>query len=321
MAYGTCSECGKTVAISRTSAPPERRRCRDCQRRNPRISRPRFVPQELTCPTCGVVFTQKRSQQKYCCIEHRPFRDGDPRSPGRVAASRRRRLRIAATFDGVTDAEIFERDRWMCWLCRKRIGKSFRYPHPRSASIDHVLPLSRGGDDTALNKRAAHLFCNMSRHDGRPGEQMPLPFGLEGGELVPRPRTPRPRKPKPCLTCGEPGFGICELHVEIFYCRYCKRSSPRSGGRQVCEAPECQKLLRYEFHDRKISEGRPHQRGLAAQAMRERGMSWDAIADLLGYPKAGYAAAAAARATGKRSDRRKLPYVRLPRVARAEAQA
>lgn len=193
--HGNCSECGKTIAVTRTSAPPERRRCRECQRSGPsyrpRQRVPAFVPQTLTCPTCGEAFTQHRSQQKYCCIEHRPPQPGT-RTAGRVAASRRRRLRVATTWDGVTDAEIFERDRWMCGICRKRIGKKFRYPHPRSASIDHLLPLSLGGDDTALNKRAAHLGCNVSRNAGRPDEQMPLPFAVEdGGLLEDRRRTVR----------------------------------------------------------------------------------------------------------------------------------
>lgn len=171
--HGACSECGKTIQVSNTSAAPERRRCRDCQRANPRPRFAALVPQSLNCPTCGTSFTQRRAGQKYCCVEHRPPRPGT-RTAGRVAASRRRRLRVATTWDGVTDAEILERDRWMCGICRKRIGKAFRYPHPRSASIDHVMPLSEGGDDTAANKRAAHLGCNIQRSNRGGNEQLAL---------------------------------------------------------------------------------------------------------------------------------------------------
>jgi 5-methylcytosine-specific restriction endonuclease McrA len=73
----------------------------------------------------------------------------------------------------VTDEEILERDRWRCF-CGKRIGKSFKYPHPRSRSIDHVVPLSEGGDDTAANKRAAHLGCNITRSNRGGGEQLAM---------------------------------------------------------------------------------------------------------------------------------------------------
>lgn len=90
-------------------------------------------------------------------------------------ARRRLRLRVRAqTFDGVTDAGILERDRWRCGICGKRIGKSFKYPHPRSKSIDHVVPLSQGGDDTAANKRAAHLSCNQGRMNRGGNEQLAM---------------------------------------------------------------------------------------------------------------------------------------------------
>jgi hypothetical protein len=171
--HGACSECGKTVRLSRSSASPDRRRCRECRERNPRRQPATFVPQDLTCPTCEGEFTQKRVGQKYCCVEHRPPRPG-MRTAGRVAASRRRRLRHATGWDGVTDAEIFERDRWKCGICGKRIGRSFKAPHPRSKSVDHVIPLSEGGDDTAANKRAAHLGCNLSRGNRGGGEQLAL---------------------------------------------------------------------------------------------------------------------------------------------------
>lgn len=85
-----------------------------------------------------------------------------------------RSQRRAETFDGVTDIEILERDRWRCGICGQRIGTSFKYPHPRSKSIDHVIPLSQGGDDTAANKRAAHLGCNTRRMNRGGNEQLAM---------------------------------------------------------------------------------------------------------------------------------------------------
>ncbi len=80
--------------------------------------------------------------------------------------SRTRRLRHAETWDRIGDEEILERDGWRCQIpgCKRRpIRKDLKYPHPRSKSIDHIVPLSEGGDDTAPNKRASHLGCNMAR--------------------------------------------------------------------------------------------------------------------------------------------------------------
>ena len=83
-----------------------------------------------------------------------------------LAKARARRLRHAQTWDGITDEEILERDGWRCQIpgCKRRpIRKDLKYPHLRSKSVDHIVPLSHGGDDTAENKRAAHLGCNMAR--------------------------------------------------------------------------------------------------------------------------------------------------------------
>lgn len=94
--------------------------------------------------------------------------------PRKTQLSRIRRQRHAETWDGVTNEEILERDRWRCGICHKVIGKTFKYPHPRSKSIDHIVPLVEGGDDTAANKRAAHLVCNTGRCNRGGGEQLAM---------------------------------------------------------------------------------------------------------------------------------------------------
>jgi 5-methylcytosine-specific restriction endonuclease McrA len=82
--------------------------------------------------------------------------------------SRKRRDARYATWDGVTDREIYNRDEWTCRVpeCLNPEGRAITrvsWPDPWSAAIDHVIPLSLGGADTADNKRAAHMRCNGSR--------------------------------------------------------------------------------------------------------------------------------------------------------------
>ena len=183
---GTCSECGKPMQVSQTSAPPDRRRCRDCQRARPKVA---ALPPRL-CELCGESYlpgprASCKPPQRFCsksCTTAwangaRPpytrVRDGDYGTARN--ARKRRRLRVhAETWDGVSDAQILERDGWRCGICGKVIGKSFKHPHPRSASIDHIIPLSMGGDDTTANKRAAHLACNCGRRNRAGWEQVAL---------------------------------------------------------------------------------------------------------------------------------------------------
>lgn len=64
-----------------------------------------------------------------------------------------------------TRKEIFERDGWQCHICRTAIDPKVAYPHPLSASIDHVVPLVRGGTHSRSNVAAAHFTCNASKKD------------------------------------------------------------------------------------------------------------------------------------------------------------
>lgn len=184
--HGSCSECGKMVQVSRSSAPPERRRCRDCQRARPRRTPPP-APAPRICDLCEETYTPKpmhRPDQRFCSKSCKTAWQNGARPPYErhdvvgLARKRRndriRRQRRAETWDGITDAEIMERDRWRCGICRKAIGKTFKWPHPRSASIDHIVPISEGGEDTAGNKRAAHLGCNGGRCNRGGGEQAAL---------------------------------------------------------------------------------------------------------------------------------------------------
>lgn len=57
-------------------------------------------------------------------------------------------------------ADVFTRDKWMCYLCLVPIDRQLRYPDPMSKSVDHVTPLALGGADSFDNVGAVHLRCN-----------------------------------------------------------------------------------------------------------------------------------------------------------------
>jgi 5-methylcytosine-specific restriction endonuclease McrA len=43
------------------------------------------------------------------------------------------------------------------------VRKNLRHPHPLSASLDHLVPLSAGGVHAPDNVALAHLRCNIMR--------------------------------------------------------------------------------------------------------------------------------------------------------------
>lgn len=51
-----------------------------------------------------------------------------------------------------------------CWLCGHNIGYELDARHPLSFTLDHLVPLSRGGNLLdRTNARPAHRRCNSSR--------------------------------------------------------------------------------------------------------------------------------------------------------------
>lgn len=58
---------------------------------------------------------------------------------------------------------VGDRDGWCCGLCGQQVDKTLPYPDPMSPSLDHVVPLSRGGAHTYANTQITHLKCNVAK--------------------------------------------------------------------------------------------------------------------------------------------------------------
>jgi len=114
-----------------------------------------------SCVGCGLAIGPSR---KYCD----PCRVDATLEATRRARRKRRAIRAALQRGGrverFTEVEIFERDGWRCHICRRKVRRKPRWPlDPERASLDHLWPLSRGGDHTRDNVACAHLACNMRK--------------------------------------------------------------------------------------------------------------------------------------------------------------
>ena len=79
-------------------------------------------------------------------------------------ARRMRRARLAGVQrESYTTAEVAARDDHLCGLCGGRVDMALRFPNRMSASVDHILPLSLGGNDMLANVQLAHLGCNLRK--------------------------------------------------------------------------------------------------------------------------------------------------------------
>jgi len=143
---------------------------------------------EVECPRCGATFIPNSARHKYCttkcsrAVYQEKFRAENPewvsewRRRSRPDQLRRARIRGARVVEKFKPIDIYERDKWRCGLCRKRVRKSLRWPDPMSASLDHLVPISCGGEHVRANVQLAHLGCNVRKNARGGGEQLML-FG------------------------------------------------------------------------------------------------------------------------------------------------
>ena len=85
------------------------------------------------------------------------------------ARDARRRLRkqqnTPSPVEPFTRTQIGDRDGWVCQLCFEPVDPTLEYPHPRSQSLDHKTPISKGGAHTRENCQISHLVCNVAKRD------------------------------------------------------------------------------------------------------------------------------------------------------------
>lgn len=52
----------------------------------------------------------------------------------------------------------------VCGICGRPVDKNLPFPNPWSPTVDHIIPVQKGGDPVNLeNLQLAHLACNRAK--------------------------------------------------------------------------------------------------------------------------------------------------------------
>ena len=54
----------------------------------------------------------------------------------------------------------------VCGICGKPVNKLLKFPHSLSKTVDHIIPVSKGGHPSDIsNLQLAHWTCNRQKSD------------------------------------------------------------------------------------------------------------------------------------------------------------
>lgn len=166
-----CPRCREIAEEEKKRATEERRVQFEAERKAAKEERERRKKEEAEikrqsriheCPVCGQLTTEKKYCSKECANKVQNAR-----------REMRRRIRIngALVDKDITLQKLYNRDHGICYLCGKECDwddKEERngtiicgndYP-----SIEHVVPLSRGGEHSWENVKLACRGCNTKKH-------------------------------------------------------------------------------------------------------------------------------------------------------------
>lgn len=136
---------------------------------------------DLACAHCGNEFTARR-ERLFCGIQCSTANlrsiTGKPYVPAwsRSQSNRSRENHMAAAYEeNVVKEKVFQRDNYTCYLCGQACDKLDGWPSPRYPTLDHYVPISRGGKHNYQNCLTACWSCNKAKRNTLPGVNLSMP--------------------------------------------------------------------------------------------------------------------------------------------------
>jgi HNH endonuclease len=105
------------------------------------------------CLWCGLSFEATNPTKMYC----------NDRCLHKNAKRVRKALKRKQYVEQVGIGYLMARDKGICQICRNPVEQNEIAPHPQSPSMDHIMPLCKGGKHSRANTQLAHFRCNSMK--------------------------------------------------------------------------------------------------------------------------------------------------------------
>jgi len=119
---------------------------------------------------------EKYEQKPVSKARYMRFRQSPKGKAASIRGTQKRRARKKGVLYELFDPqEVFERDGWRCQHCHKKVQWLNKSPHsPLYPNLDHIVPLSKGGEHTRRNTQLLCRACNSKKGTNDIGEQLRL---------------------------------------------------------------------------------------------------------------------------------------------------
>ena len=158
-----CDNCGKPFVAKHKGQRFCNRACRyvNALRKRHERNEEQFIPLIRICPRCGKSFaTTLQAQDKQYCSEQCRARDAAVRY-----STRRKEQMQQAFVEPVGLRTTYRAYKGRCAICGLPVPQTTEASNQWAATVDHVLPLSKGGYHSKANCQLAHRLCNSLKLD------------------------------------------------------------------------------------------------------------------------------------------------------------
>lgn len=117
---------------------------------------------KFTCKECGIEFYSKRDKKfctQSCMLKY---------NNSSKKLTKRKRILENGRVENITLSKLYKRDKGICYICGSKCNKKDYKIHDNGAfiagdsypSIEHIIPIAKGGTHTWGNVMLAHRLCN-----------------------------------------------------------------------------------------------------------------------------------------------------------------